>query len=141
MKTMNDHARKSNDAYIQECAQAMLLRYGRSIKIKITQTSDRKFSPRGAWFDTLVGLHLEPAGIDITSIPMRYIMANGDGIPFSCAEVIPDHPLKIGQLYFQFVFSKPYFVRPEAGEQMWQLSLGFLTITHMDDEYSRSKIL
>jgi hypothetical protein len=42
--------------------------------------------------------------------------------------------MKIFNLYFYIRFGKPYFVKPEHGEKMWQLHLGFLTISRMDDE-------
>jgi len=58
-------------------------------------------------------------------------MANGDVVPFSCAEVAEKGVFKIGPYYLQFVLEKPYYVEPEDGEGMWQLSLGFLRITKM----------
>lgn len=39
--------------------------------------------------------------------------------------------IKIRSYYVDFKIRKPYFVRPEAGENMWQLSLGFVVITRM----------
>jgi hypothetical protein len=120
------------EAYLLQCAEAMQLRYGRQIRIRITKPSHSSLYPNGAWFDDKIGQILEPAGIDLSSYPKRYVMANGDAIPFSCAEVIEKGMIKLGNYYLQFVWEKPYrVIRPEAGENMWQFSLGFLRITRM----------
>jgi len=119
------------ESYMKQCAEAMQLRYGRQIQIRVTKKAHSSLYPNGAWFDDRIGQILEPAGIDLSSYPKRYMMASGDGIPFSCAEVVEKGMIKLGHYYLQFKIEKPYYVVPEAGEDMWQLSLGFLRITRM----------
>lgn len=127
---MSNEPLNPKEAYIAKCAEGMQLRYGRKIKIRITQVGTPKFYPRGAWFDQLIGQILEPAGVDLDSIPKHYVMPNGDGVPFYCAEVL-ESGIKLGDYYIQFRWQEPSYVRPEAGDNMWQLSLGFLVITRM----------
>jgi hypothetical protein len=128
---MNDLTQNPKDTYIKQCAEAMRMRYGGPVKIRITKKGNPGLYPKGTWFDGLVGQILEPSGVDFVSVPWRFVMANGDVVPFSCAEVAEKGVFKIGEYYLQFVWEKPYYVEPEAGENMRQLSLGFLRITRM----------
>lgn len=120
-----------NQEYLQQCAAAMLIRYGRQIQVRITKAAESSLYPDCAWFDHRVGEIFEPAGVDLRPMPKRYVMANGDTIPFACAEMIEPGMIRLGNYYIEFKLEKPYFVRPKAGEKMWRLSLGLLSITRM----------
>jgi len=119
------------EEYIHKCAEAMRMRYGRPIRIRIARKGNPSLYPRGTWFDSRIGEILEPAGLDLDAIPMRFVMTNGEVVPMSCVEVIERGMFRVGPYYIQFTLQSPYYVKPEAGENMWQLSLGFVTITRM----------
>jgi len=82
------NAKNLKEQYIRESAKKMREIHGGSIRIKVTQAAHIANYPAGAWFDLLIGQVLEPAGVDNSSIPARYVMPNGDAIPISCADVI-----------------------------------------------------
>jgi hypothetical protein len=124
---MND----SNADYLKNCAQSMNLRYGGPVRIRIAKRGDPKFYPHGAWFDNRIGQILEPAGLDLDATPPLFVMANGDLVSMNYVEVIEKGMITFGRYYVQFKFEQPYYVRPESGDNMWQVSLGFVTITRM----------
>lgn len=47
--------------------------------------------------------------------------------------------VKLGPYYIYIRFGKPYFVRPENGEKMWQWHWWFFTITRMGEEQIQKK--
>ena len=126
---MND--RKLTEEKLAKYAEAMRMRYGAPVRIRIARKGHPSLYPRGTWFDNRIGEILEPAGIDPDAAPLRFVMANGNVIPFGCVEVIEKDLIRLGSYYVQFKLQSPYYVKPEAGENMWQLSLGFVTITRM----------